>query len=59
MSVSSGSGCPADDAGLLAVPHPVITAMITDTVAGAIRKLRMFIVASPERLNCGRTPNTS
>jgi hypothetical protein len=32
--------------------------MITDTMAGTSRKLRMFIVASRERLNCGRTRNT-
>ena len=59
MSVSSGSGCPADDAVLPVVPHPVTRAMITDTVTGTERKLRMFIVASRERLNCGRTRNTS
>ena len=41
------------------VPYPVTRAMITDTATGTVRQLRMFIVASRERLNCGRTRNTS
>ena len=48
-SACPGSGWPAAGVVLLTVPHPVARAMITDTVTGTTRKLRMFIVASRER----------
>ena len=51
MSASSGSGCAADDAELLAEPHPVTRAMRTDTMTSTKRMLRMLIIASGERLN--------
>jgi hypothetical protein len=44
---------------LLAVPHPVIRAIITDAVTGTVPKLRMFNVASRERRpGYGRAKNT-